>query len=235
MGIFGKKNKQVSYDYGNYDGEGTDDYEAAYGDAIDDAYGTYSDGGDYDETDDSYNTPGNGKNNKQSKKGKKSFDPKSLLVVVITIVVIALIYVGVSSIIGPRTGESKEVIAELQEGVNTLNPDKFINVLEPKTKRIVQVVFAGLKSATDIDLSDAFAQALNMICSNIIPSDSEEPLTDLLKKVEIVPVSYGLPGITRSVKCKIQFDGVTYAYVRINLKKLSGETYISKIVRIKDK
>ena len=143
-----------------------------------------------------------------------------------------LLYVGVSAIIGPRTGQCKEVIAELQTGVNNLDASKFVNVLEPKTKRIIQVIFATIKVTTDVDMANAFAQALNTLCSDFLPSETQEPVTDLLKRIEIVPVNYGIPGITRKVKCKIQFDGVTYQYIRITLKKIEHETFIEKIVLI---
>ena len=166
---------------------------------------------------------------KKSTRNRRGFDPSALLLVLGGIIVIGLLYVGISAVIGPRVGESKEVIAELQGGINELNPDRFVNVLEPKTRRIIQVIFIAVESMTDIDLTNAFSQALNTLCVGFLPSDTNEPVTDLLKKVEIVPVNFGLPGRTRKVKCKVKFDDVTYQYIKVTLQKYEGETYINKI------
>ena len=206
MGLFGKK-KTGRYD-DELDNEYTESYDGEDGGVI------LTD----DEEDDEDDYP-----------KKKSAGLGSIGVIIGAIIVIGLLYVGVSSIWGPRTGQFKETIAELQGGINELNPDRFINVLEPKTKRIIQIIFVTLESTTDIDMSNAFADALNSICKGLLPSDTGEPVTDLLKKIEIVPINYGLPGFTRSVKCKVQFDGVTYKYIRIKLKKYEGETYIRGI------
>lgn len=206
MGLFGKK-KTGSYD-DELDNEYTESCDVEDGGVI-----LTDDGLDDEEYD--YSQKG-------SNLGK-------IGVIIGAIIVIGLLYVGVSSIWGPRTGQCKETIAELQGGINELNPDRFINVLEPKTKRIIQIIFVTLESTTDIDMSNAFADALNSICKGLLPSDTGEPVTDLLKKIEIVPINYGLPGFTRSVKCKVQFDGVTYKYIRIKLKKYEGETYIKGI------
>ena len=199
----------------------------------------YTAGFDYDDTyqddsyqDDSYQDDpfdGGGQPQPSKSKNKKKFDASALLLVLGGIIVIGLLYVGVSAVIGPRVGESKEVIAELQGGINELNPDRFVNVLEPKTRRIIQVIFIAVESMTDIDLTNAFSQALNTLCVGFLPSDTNEPVTDLLKKVEIVPVNFGLPGRTRKVKCKVKFDDVTYQYIRVTLQKYEGETYINKI------
>ena len=213
MGLFGKK-KTNRYLVNNDDGL-EEDYTESYVD--DDVILTD------DDDDDDDITP------KAAVRKKSSFDPGILVVIIGAIIVIGLLYVGVSSIWGPRTGQCKETIAELQGGINELNPDRFINVLEPKTKRIIQIIFVTLESTTDVDMSNAFADALNSICKGLLPSGTGEPVTDLLKKIEIVPVNYGLPGFTRSVKCKVQFDGVTYKYIRIKLKKYEGETYIKGI------
>ena len=233
MALLGKKKKQVSYNQDNYDDGYADDYSASYQDTLDDAYGSDP----YDPNNDPYdidNQPGGSSSGKKKKK-KGSSDPKSLLVIVAALIVIALLYTGVCAVIGPRGGECKEVITEFQEGINELDAKKFINVLDPRVKRLVQVVFIGVESTTDIDVSNAFAQALNTLCSDMLPSDSSEPVTDLLKKIEITPVNYGLPGKTRSVKCKVQFDGVTYKYIRIKIKKYEGECFISSISMIRDK
>lgn len=219
MGLL-KKRKTNRYSYSDVNDDGSiEDYTA---DANNDD--TYQE----DPYQDDYYDDGD-QSNQSSKKKKGGFDPSILPVIIGAIVVIGLLYVGVSSILGPRTGECKETIAELQGGINELNPDRFINVLEPKTKRIVQVIFVTLESTTDIDLSNAFADALNSLCKGLLPSDTGEPVTDLLKKIEIVPVTYGLPGFTRKVKCKVQFDGVTYKQIKITLKKYEGETYIKGI------
>lgn len=206
MGLFGKKKK------GSYDDELDNEYTESY-DGEDGGVILTDDG--LDDEEDDYSQKG-------SNLGK-------IGVIIGAIIVIGLLYVGVSSIWGPRTGQCKETIAELQGGINELNPDRFINVLEPKTKRIIQIIFVTLESTTDIDMSNAFADALNSICKGMLPSDTGEPVTDLLKKIKIVPINYGLPGFTRSVKCKVQFDGVTYKYIRIKLKKYEGETYIRGI------
>ena len=221
MGLF-KKKKTNRYSNSDVNDDGSiDEYTADS--VLDDTYQV-----DIDQ-DDTFDDDGQPRQSSKKKKKKSSFDPSILLVIVGAIVVIGLLYVGVSSIWGPRTGQCKEVISELQGGINELNPDRFINVLEPKTKRVIQIIFVTLESTTDIDLSNAFSDALNSICRGMIPSDTGEPVTDLLKKIEIVPVNYGMPGFTRSVKCKVQFDGVTYKYIRIKLKKYEGETYIKGI------
>lgn len=235
MGIFGKKKKQVSYDYGNYDGENMDDYSNAYQDTLDEAYGGAENVGYDNQNDDPYESYGENQGSSKKKKKSGSFDPKSLLAIVAVLIVVALLYTGVCSVMGPRHGECKYVITEFQEGINELDAKRFINVLDPRIKRIVQVIFIGVESATDIDISNAFEQALNTLCSGMLPSETGEPVTDLLKQIEIVPVNYGIPGLTRSVKCKVQFDGVTYKYIRIKIKKFEGEPYISSISLIKDK
>ena len=170
--------------------------------------------------------------NNASSGRRKAFDTRIPVIILAVVVVILLSYVGVSSVIGPRVGQSKEVISELQSGINDLDPTRFVNVLEPKNRLIVQMIFAAIQGSTDVDLSNAFADALNTLCSGVLPSDTGKPVTDILKKVKIVPVNYGLPGKTRNVKCKIQFDGVTYQYIRITLEKYEGETYIKSITPI---
>ena len=171
---------------------------------------------------------GNGPSRKKKRKG---FDPSGLITVLVAVVVIGLLYVGVSSIIGPGRGKSREVITELQSSVNDLDSTRFIKVLDPETKRSIQVIFATLQSTEESDLADAFAKALNTICIDMVPTDTDKEVTALMKNMEIVPLKYGLPGKTRKIKCKVQYDDTIFEYIKITLQKYDGETCIKSIVR----
>ena len=164
--------------------------------------------------------------------GSKGFHSNILIVVLAVIIVVGLLYAGVSSVIGPTVGQSKEVISDLQGGINDLDPTQFVNVIEPRTRHVIRMIFPAVQGTTGVDLSTVFADAMNTLCSGMLPSDTNEPVTDLLRRIRIVPVNYGFPGKTRSVKCKIQFDGITYQYIRITIQKYEGESYINSITLI---
>lgn len=230
--MFGKKKANtIDYDDVNYDPA----VEELYAD--DSSYGEDTAGYvyDYDTTDyDDYDQSdtGNGKTG-GGYMPKQNTGLKGLIVVLGMILLIAVLYTVVTSVLGPRRGECKSTIATMQEGINELDVEKAISVIHPDVKRPLQALILVGEAATNTDASSVITSVINRIGADIIPSDSNEPVTDLLGKMEIVPYSYGFPGMTRNVKCRIQYDGTTYQYVKIKLKKYQGETYIDSIAVIK--
>ena len=234
MGLFGKKKKSGLNQANN--GGWDPNIDGGWNPPDNGGWNPPDDGGWNPPDDGGWNPPDDGgwdpnppQGNTVPTRKRKGFDPSGLIAILVMVIVIGLLYVGISSIIGPRGGQSKEVIADLQSSVNNLDSERFNNTLEPDTKRVTQVYFETLQSTTEADLSNAFAMALNTICPDMIPNEPDESVTYLLKNMEIVPVKLGLPGKTRKVKCKVQLDGELYENIIISLRKNDGVPCIKSI------
>lgn len=226
MGLFRKKKKSAKQDENGFEGEISteepfDNYEDPWESS--ENGNVYSDGNeefeDYDTT--------------KKKKKKKKADLSGVIAIFAVILIIGLLYLGFAFIVGPKRGNCKEVITEFQSSINTLDDKRFLAVLEPEMRRNIQVIFVTSTGSADTDLSLAFSQALDAVCSGLMQVDSDESLKDTLNKMEVVPVNYGLPGMTRNVKCKVRY-GDTEKTIRVSLQKYEGECLI-KSVKILDK
>lgn len=224
MGLFKKKKKKSSeeYDGYSYQDEGT----------ADESYDSYSydEPSEYAEQDYQYSEDEYGETMSRRKKKKSGLG--GLIAVVAVILVLALLFVGVTSVIGPGKGACEEVIAEFQSSVNTLEDKRFLAVLEPETRRSIQVLFVTSTGSADTDLSNAFSRALDAICPGFLAADPNGDPKDVLEKIVIEPVKFGLPGKTRKVKCEVRYGNGMDQLVRITLQKYEGQCLIKSIVLV---
>lgn len=225
MGLFKKKKKKNSeeYDGYSYQDKGT----------ADEYYDSYDEPSEYTEQDYQYSEDEYGEYSEtMSRRKKKKSGVGGLIAVVAVIVVLALIFVGVTSVIGPGKGACEEVIAEFQSSVNSLEDKRFLAVLEPETRRSIQVLFVTSTGSADADLSNAFSQALDAICPGFLAADPKGDTKDVLEKIVIEPVKFGLPGKTRKVKCEVRYGNGMDQLVRITLQKYEGQCLIKSIVLV---
>lgn len=219
MGLFKKKKKKSSeeYDGYSYQDEGT----------ADESYDSYDEPSEYAEQDYQYSEDEYGETMSRRKKKKSGLG--GLIAVVAVILVLALLFVGVTSVIGPGKGACEEVIAEFQSSVNTLEDKRFLAVLEPETRRSIQVLFVTSTGSADTDLSNAFSRALDAICPGFLAADPNGDPKDVLEKIVIEPVKFGLPGKTRKVKCEVRYGNGMDQVIRITLQKYEGKCLIKSI------
>ena len=226
MGLFKKKKKKSSeeYDGYSYQDEGT----------ADESYDSYDEPSEYSKDDYAYSEEDvyGEYGETMSRRKKKKSGLGGLIAVVAVILVLALLFVGVTSVIGPGKGACEEVIAEFQSSVNTLEDKRFLAVLEPETRRSIQVLFVTSTGSADTDLSNAFSRALDAICPGFLAADPNGDPKDVLEKIVIEPVKFGLPGKTRKVKCEVRYGNGMDQLVRITLQKYEGQCLIKSIVLV---
>lgn len=226
--MFGKKKTQAQSsaeydDYGYNDDTSYDDYGDTQG--VDD-YGVddYGDGG-YG-GDDYPTTPVNTK--KKKKGGNKGGNPLGkILGAVVVIAVICAVFFAVTSVIGPRKGECKEVIETAQSGFNNLDPQQVTSVLNPSIRTKIDAILLLTQVVTDESASEILTTAVNYLGSGLVPGDLEA--SEFFKQVELEPYKFGLPGSSRKVTCRVKINGTTYQNVIITIKKSHGEAYIDKV------
>ncbi len=208
-----------------------DDYDSGYGtgDYTPEDYGSYNDYGTDDGYSDDYGSGGGTSGGQKQKKRKSSGGGSKVLIgILVAVLVVVGVYVGVSSILGPRRGECTEVIGTVQSGLNNLDPQQVVSVLKPSVRTVLGGALTLGQIATDTDSSELLTEAVNALGGGLMPDDSIDT-AEYFKGIEIKPIRYGLPGLTRRVRCRVMYNGTTYSYINITIKKHYGESYIDSV------
>ena len=164
-------------------------------------------------------------------KKKKSGVGGLFAVVTVIILVLALSYVGAASFIGPGKGDCEEVIAKFQSSINNVDIMEFIDVVAPGIKSMLPPRLI-MPVGEDPDLSSEFYEMLNSIATGLLPADPNGSEKEILEKLEIKPVSYGLPGKIRKVKCEVRYWNGTYRLIRFTIQKHEGKCIIKSLTFI---
>ena len=216
-----KKKKGKLDEYDNYNTQG-EDQDIPYEEYDDPAgYSDYYDDTEYDEP---VASPG------RHKKSKGRTDTGRMimngLIIAIAIVGILLIYSAVMSFVGPSRSQCKELVNDIQRGCNELDVKRLVNCLNPDIKSTVMPLIVGGELLTGTNLQNILRTILRALGLDSFSDDNYE---SSLQNIIITPNRYGIPFVTRKVRCKVSIIGTTH-HVVFTIKKHDGEAYLDKVV-----
>lgn len=224
--MFGKKRRKAYIDENDFDGNDPyDDSDNEFDTGDDDANDNTADSFD----DDVPVKNGKGRRKNGRRKGGSGI-LEALPVVLGILVACFVLYLGAMAVLGPRRGECKQLIAQFEEGCQTLNVNEVSTCFKPATRNTILALATIGGMVTDTPSEELLANMLDAIGGGIgqITQGSDMKLSELFKVIEIEPKRYGLPGLKRTVRCKASY-GVLNAYINFTIQKKDGEVYISSL------
>ena len=237
--MFGKKRRKASVDENEFNDD--DPFNDSENDFATDDTGYNDDPLDAFDEDD--NPEEYGKVKRKKKGGRRKSGGKKGGAGIIEILPVALgilvavfvLYLGAMAIFGPRRGECKELVAQFEEGCQTLNVNEIAYCFKPATRNAILAISTIGGMVTDTPSEELLANVLNAIGGGIgqITQGSDMELSELFKIIRIEPKRYGFPGLKRKVRCKASYGAIT-AYINFTIQKKDGEVYIENLEFEKD-
>ncbi len=233
MGMFGGKKKRKA---------GVDENDFDDFDDFNDSANDMDDGGDFDNDvmdDDDEATP------VRKKKGRRRTGGGSksggagvaggLPVLLGILAAVVILFFAITAIFGPRRGECKQLIAQFEEGCQTLNINEIAGCFKPSIRNGILAATAIGGMVTDSDSDEVLSNLLDTIgggFGQMTQGTGMKP-SELFKAIQITPKRYSLPGFTRTVKCEATY-GMFTAYINFTIEKKNGEAYISNVEYIQE-
>ena len=168
----------------------------------------------------------------KQKKKKNNGGGKGIggIIGIAAMVIVAVLIVGMifKTIGGPSKKECDEIVTTFEDGCREQNFMKLADVVNPKYRNGIKAILMVSTTLTDVEneqVMEMIDEATGGMLGNLSGS-AGEGLSSVMKSMSIEPVKYGMPGKTRTVKCKVSV-GIFEKYVNLTVKKANKQVYIA--------
>ena len=212
-----KKGKWVDYDDENTIG---DDPENPYEEYEDTAYSSdYSD----DDNDDEPLM-----RSAKRKKRRSHMDTgraiQNLLIIAAVLCGVVVVYCALMSFIGPGKRQCKKLIDDVQTSCNELDLKELVYCLNPDIRSTALPMIVVGETLTGGNLRSILRTIVRGLGIDLGDDDYETSF----KTIRITPLNYGIPFVTRKVRCRVNIIGIDH-YVVLTIKKQDGEAYLDNV------